>query len=132
MIGFFMGRFRVVFIQDFDLAREIASDEAFNNRLDHTYLSDMRGYEGRRIGVISTEGDGWRAHRRFALSTLKEFGFGKKSMSSLISFEATELADRMAEEYAEKDFTVDQTFNIPIFNILWQIVAGKRYNVVTF
>ncbi len=58
-------------IQDFDLAKEIAFDERFNLRLESDYLSNMRGYGGKKIGVAMTEGETWRTHRRFTLSTLK-------------------------------------------------------------
>ncbi len=62
---------RLVFIQDFELAKEVAFDERFKHRLEGPTLSNLRGYEGRKIGVAMTEGDTWRAHRRFTLSTLK-------------------------------------------------------------
>jgi hypothetical protein len=35
-------------------------------------------------GVISTSGRYWRDQRRFLLKNLKDFGFGRASMESLI------------------------------------------------
>ncbi len=57
-----------------------------------------------------------------------EFGFGKKSMGIVISEEAEEIVNHL-RTFHGRDFEVDQTFNIPVFNILWKIVGGKRYNV---
>ncbi len=60
-----------------------------------------------------------------------EFGFGKKSMEGIISEEAAESVQHLVSRCSEGplEFKVDQPFNTAIFNILWRIVAGKRYEV---
>ena len=82
--------------------------------------------------------------RRFSLKTLKDFGFGRKSLEDAISMEI----DLIIEEFLSKevrdlhqfkieltiislqdsDFLIGQDFNIPIINILWQLVAGYRFD----
>ena len=94
-------------------------------------------------GIINTEGDQWITQRRFSLKTLKDFGFGRKSLEDAISMEI----DLIIEEFLSKevrdlhqfkieltiislqdsDFLIGQDFNIPIINILWQLVAGYRF-----
>ena len=60
----------MVFIYDFQLAKEVAFDDKFSGRNVREYTSEFRGY-GRNIGVIFTETEVWKTNRRFALSTLK-------------------------------------------------------------
>jgi hypothetical protein len=59
---------------------------------------------------------------------IPEFGFGKSTMGSIIEEEASEAIERLKLNNG-KDVLIDQNFNIAIFNILWRIVANKRYNV---
>ena len=75
---------RFVFIQDFALAKEMAFSDKFQSRMQETYARELRGYDGHTVGVALTSGEVWKVLRRFSLSTLKEFGFGKKGMESLI------------------------------------------------
>ncbi len=49
-------------------------------------------------------------------------------MGIVIAEEAEEIVDHL-RSFDGRDFRVEQTFNIPVFNILWKIVAGRRYNV---
>ncbi len=42
-------------------------------------------------GLVYSSGSEWSEQRRFALRTLKDFGFGKKSMEELIVFEVQKL-----------------------------------------
>ena len=57
-------------MNDFELAKDVASDENFSHRPTDYLGEHMRG-SGRMIGVIGTSGERWRRCRRFALSTLK-------------------------------------------------------------
>ena len=75
--------------------------------------------------MIFNDGDAWKSHRRFTLKTLKDFGFGKKSLESVL----LEESDRMVEFFVEKNsepIYVQTLFNLAILNVLWTIVAGKR------
>ncbi|XP_043461384.1 probable cytochrome P450 303a1 isoform X2 [Leptopilina heterotoma] len=48
---------------------------------------------GKRLGLILTDGNLWNEQRRFVVRHLREFGFGKTSMATLIEEEAQHLAD---------------------------------------
>ena len=71
------------------------------------------------------DGDEWKVQRRFTLKTLKDFGFGKASLESLLLDEANRINDHL-KLGAGKPFQVQNFFNIVILNILWKIVAGER------
>ncbi len=52
--------------------------------------------KGRNPGVIGTSGQYWREQRRFLLRNLKDFGFGRASMESLIQDEMAKLCSKLA------------------------------------
>ena len=62
--------YRMVIVNDFELAKQMANTENFSYRPANYLQKHMRG-NGRAIGVISTSGDIWRRNRRFSLTTLK-------------------------------------------------------------
>ncbi len=62
-------QYRTVAIQDFELAREMANNDKLSGRSVTTFFKDIRGY-GTNIGVMTTEGEVWKVHRKFALATL--------------------------------------------------------------
>lgn len=50
-------------------------------------------------------------------------------MSTIMEEEAVDLIEEF-KSTAGQDLKVDMTFNLSIFNVLWRIVAGKRYKVL--
>ena len=85
---------------------------------------NVRGDKGRNVGIINTEGEAWSHQRRFALKELRDLGFGKKSLDSIMNEEVDEVIEKISKE---KTAVMDGTFNTPIINVLWQIVASKRF-----
>jgi hypothetical protein len=53
--------------------------------------------QSRQPGVISTTGKYWREQRRFLLKNLKDFGFGKASMESMIQDELAKLCSKLSQ-----------------------------------
>merc|ERR1712117_749004 len=133
IMGYFIGpQFRLVIVNDFEVAKQMANDENFSHRPAHFVVKHMRG-NGRETGVIATSGEAWRRNRRFSLTTLKEFGLGKSVMETAIQEEALEAIERMKQDVGVgQDVLIDQNFNIPIFNIIWRIATNNRYSVSFF
>jgi hypothetical protein len=73
-------------------------------------------------------GDEWKEQRRFALKHLRDFGFGKSSMEDIIQEEFIQLGEKFKENNV-KEVDSHQLFNLMVINVLWGIVAGKRYNI---
>jgi len=57
-------------------------------------------------------GDGWRGHRRFALTTLRNFGLGKRSMEQRILEEVKYICAQLEESAGTAYSPV--TFNLCI------------------
>eukprot|EP00092_Neocalanus_flemingeri_P003772 GFUD01004058.1.p1 GENE.GFUD01004058.1~~GFUD01004058.1.p1 ORF type:complete len:486 (-),score=123.42 GFUD01004058.1:441-1898(-) len=113
-------------INDFELAKELFSKEEFSGRNIGEFILSQKGYDGKSYGIIATEGSHWSRQRRFGLKTLKDFGFGKKSLEETMNIEVEEIL----KEFLSKkgDFKIGMDFNVPIINILWQLVAGNRFS----
>jgi len=79
-------------------------------------------------GLLFNDGDAWKSHRRFSLKTLKDFGFGKKSLESVLLEEADRMVDFFVAKKSEPVY-VQTLFNLAILNVLWTIFAGKRWDM---
>ena len=79
-------------------------------------------------GIISSDGQLWQEQRRFALKHLKDFGFGKAGLEGVIQEEAEEIVKHLGQ-FDRQDFRMNTVFGVPVINILWTIVAGRRFQL---
>ncbi|KAM6938881.1 cytochrome P450 2J4-like isoform 1-T2 [Lycodopsis pacificus] len=77
-------------------------------------------------GVIFSNGNMWKQQRRFALSTLKYFGFGKKSLEPIILDEFTYCAKDF-NSHKGKPFNPHLVINNAVSNIICSLVFGHRF-----
>ncbi|XP_056382391.1 cytochrome P450 2J4-like [Hyla sarda] len=77
--------------------------------------------------VVAPYGRGWKEHRRFTLSTLRNFGLGKKSMEERICEESVYLIEELKKN---KDSLYDPHYVLEnaVSNIICSIVFGRRYD----
>ena len=101
-------------------------------------------------GIVHQSGAVWQEQRRFALTTLRDFGFGKKvkivsqylimssnsvrckqGIDGIIQEEAELLIRSFLDESARSKGTISmsgQNLNVAVVNVLWQMVASKRFD----
>ena len=87
----------------------------------------MGGGQGRKLGIVNSDGHIWSEQRRFALKHLRDLGFGKKSLDSAMIQEADQVIDMLLES-VDGIVEMKNTFNTAIINVLWQIVASKKFD----
>ncbi|XP_075057365.1 cytochrome P450 2K1-like [Mixophyes fleayi] len=96
--------------------------EEFSERSDSPIISkSTKGF-----GVISAHGENWKVMRRFALSTLRDYGMGKKSIEIKINDECESLMQTF-RSYKGKPFNNLTIINAAVANIIVSILLGHRF-----
>lgn len=82
------------------------------------------------LGVFNSEGEAWEVHRRFLLRQLRDFGFGKSAMETLIMDEVNEVVEKLkAKSQNGEDITnIRETLRLAVVNSLWTILTSQRFN----
>jgi len=113
-------------INDLKLAKDLFDREELSSRTPSEAQIKHRFFNQKPQGIIWTSGHQWATQRRFSLKTLKDFGFGKDRIEDSIHYEADALIEKFLSSSGE-DFLLSSDFNVPIINILWQMVTGCRF-----
>ncbi|XP_077130968.1 cytochrome P450 2K1-like isoform X2 [Ranitomeya variabilis] len=77
-------------------------------------------------GIILSNGETWKAMRRFTLSTLRDFGMGKKSVEARIQDELMPLIESFRSQNG-KPFNIHMVINSAVSNVICSIIFGKRF-----
>ncbi|XP_015721974.1 cytochrome P450 2C9-like [Coturnix japonica] len=120
-----LGSTPVVVLSGYEVVKEALIDRAdeFAAR-GHWPIGD-RANKG--LGIIFSNNEGWLQVRRFALTTLRNFGMGKRSIEERIQEEAEHLLEEITKT---KSMPFDPTFKLScaVSNVICSIVFGKRYD----
>lgn len=106
-----------------------------------TFLKDGEAYAGRFItssfasirgginGVIQTDGDLWKEHRRFTLHVLRDFGLGKNLMQERVLGEVTALISDVKEDLknGKKVISIQNEIDRAVGNIINMLTFGYRF-----
>nr|XP_034976839.1 cytochrome P450 2G1-like [Zootoca vivipara] len=120
----YLGLRRVVVLCGYKAVKEALVDQAedFSGRGQlPSFSKDFNEH-----GVVFANGDRWRQLRRFSLTTLRNFGMGKRSIKERIQEEAQCLAE---EFHMTRGTPFDPTFILSqaVSNVICSIVFGNRF-----
>ncbi|NWS73961.1 CP2H2 protein, partial [Crotophaga sulcirostris] len=89
----YLGPQKVVVLYGYDVVKEALIDQAddFSGRGILPLFKKL--FKG--SGIVTSNGETWKQLRRFALTTLRDFGMGKKSIEERIQEEARFLVERI-------------------------------------
>ncbi|XP_069839960.1 cytochrome P450 2K1-like [Dendropsophus ebraccatus] len=115
---------KVVVIAGYKAVKEalITRAEDFGERAS-TPIFD---YTSKNHGIVFSNGEEWKAMRRFTLSTLRDFGMGKKTVQAKIQDELIALIESF-KSHNGKPFDTHTTINYAVSNVISSIIFGKRF-----
>nr|AUD09098.1 cytochrome P450 family 2 subfamily B [Neotoma albigula] len=115
----------VVMLYGTEAIREALVDqaEAFSGRATVAVVKPVF----KDYGVIFSNGERWKALRRFSLATMRDFGMGKRSVEERIQEEAQCLVEEFRKSQGAP---LDPTFLFQCItaNIICSIVFGERFD----
>ncbi|XP_062436607.1 cytochrome P450 2H1-like [Rhea pennata] len=120
-----LGPKEVVVLYGYDVVKEALIDQGddFSGRGILPLFDKL--FQG--TGIVNSNGETWRQLRRFALTTLRDFGMGKKSIEERIQEEARFLVERIKSKH-EQPFNPSSFLVHAVSNIICSIVFGDRFD----
>ncbi|XP_075125324.1 cytochrome P450 2K1-like isoform X1 [Leptodactylus fuscus] len=120
-----MGGEKVVMLCGYEAVKDALVNHAdeFSGRPGIPLFDDI--VKGR--GVILATGENWKVMRRFTLSTLRDFGMGKKTIENKISEESDFLVQKF-RSYKGEPFNNILIINAAVANIIVSILLSKRFD----
>ncbi|XP_067874982.1 cytochrome P450 2C20-like [Heterodontus francisci] len=118
------GGFPAVVMCGFETVKEVLIERGhdFSGR----YLFPVLKRISNGYGVAFSSGERWKQLRRFSLSTLRNFGMGRKSIEERIQVEAQFLVTAIRNK-KETPFSPDFPVRCAVSNIICSIVFGERF-----
>ncbi|XP_077195438.1 cytochrome P450 2D14-like [Paroedura picta] len=133
--SFQIGWHNIVVLSGFKVIKEALGQKAeeFANR-PHIPLFSLVSFAKHCEGILMAKyGSGWKEQRKFCISTLKNFGMGKKTLEERVAEEA----EFLCSEFKSKEgssFNPQELVNKAVGNIICILTFGERfdYNDETF
>ncbi|GBP41037.1 Farnesoate epoxidase [Eumeta japonica] len=125
IIGLKLGNVNVVVVSGEKLIREVLTRQVFDGRPDGIFYT-ARSF-GKKLGIVFSDGRSWQTLRRIVFKYLKHFGYNSQVMEKIITKECQVLVSQM-EASAGRPIHINDMFNIHVINMLWCLVAGRRYD----
>ncbi|KAM6263473.1 cytochrome P450 2H1-like [Spheniscus humboldti] len=121
----YLGPQKVVVLYGYDVVKEALIDQAddFSGRGNLPLLKKL--FQG--TGIVTSNGETWKQLRRFALTTLRDFGMGRKTIEKRIQEEAHFLVERIRNTH-ERPFNPGNFLAHAVSNIICSIIFGDRFD----
>ncbi|GAB6030774.1 hypothetical protein CHUAL_007622 [Chamberlinius hualienensis] len=122
----YLGSRLVVVLNDYSTIQEafVKNAEIFSGRPHDNVLKES---SIDNLGLLANDGEYWREHRRFILTNLKNYGFGKMSFEPLILDEIHQFLNEVKKQ-AGKTFDIKELLMNSTGNNINIMVTGKRFD----
>ncbi|XP_065511677.1 cytochrome P450 2J4-like isoform X2 [Caloenas nicobarica] len=125
IFGLEMGTASFVFVNGLQMIKEVLVNQG-ENFLDRPEMALYKELFSKR-GLLSSNGHLWKQQRRFTLSTLRNFGLGKRSLEERIQEECRYLVDAFGDEQGHP-FDPHFKINNAVSNIICSVTFGDRFD----
>uniref|UniRef100_A0A6I8PNU2 Cytochrome P450 2K1 n=1 Tax=Xenopus tropicalis TaxID=8364 RepID=A0A6I8PNU2_XENTR len=118
-----MGRKKMVILVGYETVKDalVTHAEEFGGR---AYIPVNKDLE-KGLGITFSNGENWKAMRRFTITTLKDFGMGKSTIEEKITHECSYLVQYFAS-FKGKPFDNSTILITSVANIIVAILLGHR------
>ncbi|XP_053177346.1 cytochrome P450 2F5-like [Scomber japonicus] len=125
VITVYLGSKRAVVLVGYDAVKEALVDQGddFTGRGQLPFA--VKATKGYGLGI--SNGDRWRQLRRFTLTTLRDFGMGRKGMEEWIQEESKHLIARINSTKAAP-FDTTYFLSSTVSNVICCLVFGQRFS----
>ncbi|XP_068136115.1 cytochrome P450 2C44-like isoform X2 [Hyperolius riggenbachi] len=122
---FHFGTWKVVFLCGYDTIKEafVNHGDEFANRPKLPIFAKTT----KENGVFFSNGESWKAMRRFTISTLRDYGMGRKAIEVKINEEAEILVKAM-KSYEGQPFDNTELLSAAVSNVIISVVVGQQFS----
>ncbi|PAA93968.1 hypothetical protein BOX15_Mlig013417g1 [Macrostomum lignano] len=125
LVSYRLGARRFVVLNSYAAVKEaLVSQEfgdVFSGRMNSNYINSLTHGKG----IVSSEGELWREHRRFALKVLRDFGFARAGTEDSIHQELQDLRDQF-NTAGEAGVDTTEVLCRAIANVISMMLFGYR------
>ena len=113
----------MVVLHDPVTVRKVYNDENITGRPPTQILN----FFFKNRGIVMAEGQLWKEHRRFAISTLRNLGMGKSWLEEAILEEVQEIIEQFRSRKGEP-FDARRHLTLAVSNVVCALVFGRRFD----
>ncbi|XP_006882180.1 PREDICTED: cytochrome P450 2K1-like [Elephantulus edwardii] len=122
-----MGPRKVVVLSGYDTVKDalVTCGDQFRERPQVPIFERL--FEGKEQGITFSHGETWKTMRRFSLTTLRNFGMGKRTIEDKIIEECQHLIQNFRSQKG-KPFEIKTVMNASVANVIVSVLLGKRFD----
>ncbi|KYM98059.1 hypothetical protein ALC62_11405 [Cyphomyrmex costatus] len=120
VVGLKIGQDRIVIVNDIESIRAMLTNKDCDGRPNGPFFKARTW--GVTLGLLVVDDKLWVEQRRFVIRHLRDFGFGRTSMVTIIEDEAK------VSQTTGMIISMHDAFGVTVLNTLWRMMAGRRYD----
>ena len=117
-----LGNSKVVIVSGTKPVNTVLKNDEYDGRPWNEFIN-IRNL-GKKTGITMNDGEEWKELRTWMVTTLREFGFGKRKMSEMIKDELVIVLENLKKGGARR---LKPVIAPAVINVLWTLTTGKRF-----